>query len=178
MRFTAIKGTSRLTDETLLYICAGFEHSEYGYSKVTNSSKHIQAMTAVDRLNAEGTVEMAAEVAGGRESLRRRPIISSFQCSVSPLSYDEKSLEAAFVFGEAGVPTGFLNMTIGCGTAPATIAGSAAQANAESVRIIHGHGTGTVRQIVRDFLATHPLVKSFRSGQRDEGGDGVTVARL
>ena len=98
---------------------------------LTNSSKHIQAMTAVDRLNAEGTVEMAAEVAGGRESLRRRPIISSFQCSVSPLSYDEKSLEAAFVFGEAGVPTGFLNMTIGCGTAPATVAGNAAQANAE-----------------------------------------------
>ena len=98
---------------------------------LTHSAKHVQAMTAVDRLNAEGTVEMAAEVAGGREALRERPIVSTFQCSVSPLSYDEKSLEAAFVFGEAGLPTGFLNMTIGCGTAPATVAGNAAQANAE-----------------------------------------------
>jgi len=98
---------------------------------LTQSSKHAQAMTAVDPLNARGSVEMAAEVAGGPDALRRRPIISNFQCSVSPLSYDGQSLKAAFVFGEAGIPTGFLNMSIGCGTAPATLAGNAAQANAE-----------------------------------------------
>lgn len=98
---------------------------------LANSSKHVQAMTAVDPLNAQGTIEMAAEVAGGREALRRRPLISNFQCSVSPLAYDEKALEAAFVFAEAGIPTGFVVMTIGCGTAPATVAGNAAQANAE-----------------------------------------------
>jgi trimethylamine--corrinoid protein Co-methyltransferase len=98
---------------------------------LTCSSKHTQAMTAVDALNARGTIEMAAEVAGGREALRERPIISNFQCSVSPLSYDEKALEAAFIFGEAGIPTGFMNMTIGVGTAPATVAGNAVVANAE-----------------------------------------------
>jgi len=54
----------------------------------------------------------------------------------------------------------------------------AVQANIEEARIIHGIGTGTVRAIVRDFLASHPLVKSFRSGERDEGGDGVTIVRL
>jgi len=98
---------------------------------LTHSSKHAQAMTAVDALNARGTVEIAAEVAGGRDALRQRPIISTFQCSVSPLSYDAQALEAAFVFGEAGVPTGFMNMTIGAGTAPATVAGNAVVANAE-----------------------------------------------
>ena len=46
------------------------------------------------------------------------------------------------------------------------------------VRIVHGYGTGTVRQIVRDMLASHPLIRSFRSGKHDEGGDGVTVAKL
>jgi DNA mismatch repair protein MutS2 len=46
------------------------------------------------------------------------------------------------------------------------------------VRIVHGYGTGTVRQIVRQFLAHHPLVSSFRSGQKEEGGDGVTVVSL
>ena len=43
------------------------------------------------------------------------------------------------------------------------------------VCIIHGIGTGTVRQIVRDMLTSHPLVVSFRPGERGEGGDGVTI---
>jgi DNA mismatch repair protein MutS2 len=54
----------------------------------------------------------------------------------------------------------------------------AAQSNLIEVRIIHGIGTGTVRNIVREFLARHPLVKSFRAGERNEGGDGATVVRL
>ncbi|MFC1952341.1 Smr/MutS family protein, partial [Chloroflexota bacterium] len=51
-------------------------------------------------------------------------------------------------------------------------------ANLNEVQIIHGHGTGTVRQIVRDFLTGHPLVRSFRAGNQKEGSDGVTVASL
>jgi len=51
-------------------------------------------------------------------------------------------------------------------------------ANLREVRIIHGFGMGVVRQITRDFLASHPLVKSFRPGDKDEGSDGVTVVTL
>jgi DNA mismatch repair protein MutS2 len=51
-------------------------------------------------------------------------------------------------------------------------------ANFREVRIIHGFGTGVVRQIVRDILASHPLVKSSRPGGKGEGGDGVTVVEL
>ncbi|MGB2885758.1 MAG: Smr/MutS family protein, partial [Dehalococcoidia bacterium] len=54
----------------------------------------------------------------------------------------------------------------------------ASLAGLSQVRIIHGYGTGTVRQIVRDMLATHSLVKSFRPGERGEGGDGVTMVKL
>jgi trimethylamine--corrinoid protein Co-methyltransferase len=95
------------------------------------SSKHVQAMTAVTPTAARGSIELAAAVVGGREALRKRPILSNFQCSFSPLSYDEDSLEAAFCFSEAGIPTGFLNMTIGCATAGATLAANLAQGNAE-----------------------------------------------
>ncbi|MFC1939937.1 endonuclease MutS2 [Chloroflexota bacterium] len=51
-------------------------------------------------------------------------------------------------------------------------------ANLSEVKIIHGFGTGTVRQIVRDFLTGHTLVRSFRAGNKEEGGDGVTIASL
>jgi len=54
----------------------------------------------------------------------------------------------------------------------------ASLASLSQVRIIHGYGTGTVRQIVRDMLSSHSLVKSFRPGERGEGGDGVTMVKL
>jgi DNA mismatch repair protein MutS2 len=46
------------------------------------------------------------------------------------------------------------------------------------VRIIHGKGTGKLRQSVREMLAHHPHVKSFEAGGDKEGGEGVTVAKL
>lgn len=46
------------------------------------------------------------------------------------------------------------------------------------VRIIHGKGTGALRQAVRQQLRDHPLVQSHRAGEQGEGGSGVTVAYL
>lgn len=46
------------------------------------------------------------------------------------------------------------------------------------VRIIHGKGTGRLRQAVREALGPHPHVSSFEAGGVSEGGDGVTVAKL
>jgi DNA mismatch repair protein MutS2 len=45
-------------------------------------------------------------------------------------------------------------------------------------RIIHGKGTGALREAAREALAEHPLVASFRPGELNEGGDGVTVVKL
>jgi DNA mismatch repair protein MutS2 len=46
------------------------------------------------------------------------------------------------------------------------------------VRIIHGKGTGRLRQVIREALKENQHVKNFESGMENEGGDGVTVARL
>ncbi|MFH1640001.1 MAG: endonuclease MutS2 [Chloroflexota bacterium] len=54
----------------------------------------------------------------------------------------------------------------------------AALAGLGQVCIVHGVGTGAVRQVVRDFLNGHALVRSFRPGGQKEGGDGVTVVKL
>lgn len=46
------------------------------------------------------------------------------------------------------------------------------------VYIIHGHGTGRLKQALRDHLKQSPYIRSFRAGERGEGQDGVTVAIL
>ena len=51
-------------------------------------------------------------------------------------------------------------------------------ANVDSVRIIHGKGTGALRLAVRNYLNGHYYVKSFRDGYLEEGGHGVTVVEL
>ncbi len=46
------------------------------------------------------------------------------------------------------------------------------------VRIIHGKGTGVLRQVVRDALRQNSHVTSFEEGGPKEGGEGVTVAKI
>lgn len=55
---------------------------------------------------------------------------------------------------------------------------AAFMSNLETVRIIHGKGTGILRKVVHDMLSRHPLVKSFRLGDYNEGSYGVTIVEL
>ncbi len=54
----------------------------------------------------------------------------------------------------------------------------AAVAGLGAVTIIHGSGTGALRDAVRSAAADHPGVRSARPGERGEGGDGATVVSL
>jgi DNA mismatch repair protein MutS2 len=44
--------------------------------------------------------------------------------------------------------------------------------------VLHGHGTGALKQALRDHLASSPYVASCRRGEDHEGGDAVTVVSL
>ena len=48
----------------------------------------------------------------------------------------------------------------------------------ESVRIIHGKGTGALRSSIRDYLRTSPSVSGFEEAAHGEGDAGVTVVKL
>ena len=55
---------------------------------------------------------------------------------------------------------------------------AASLAGAPRVTIIHGHGSGALRDALRAQLARHPLIKSWRAGERGEGGDGATIVEF
>ncbi len=54
----------------------------------------------------------------------------------------------------------------------------ASLAGLAEVTIIHGLGTGALSRAIREHLEGHPLVKKYRSGERSEGGAGVTVITM
>ena len=45
-------------------------------------------------------------------------------------------------------------------------------------RIIHGKGTGRLRQVIREALGGSALVQSYEEGGEKEGGEGVTIAHM
>jgi trimethylamine--corrinoid protein Co-methyltransferase len=133
-----------------------------------NTGKHIQMMTAVTESAARGVVEIARVVAGGEEELRKHPIISAFECSLSPMTYDEGSLEAAVVYAQAGVPCGFVVMPITCASAPATVSGTLVQSNAEVLAGIVA--LETLVPGAATFYGSCATVMDLRSGAAACGG--------
>jgi trimethylamine--corrinoid protein Co-methyltransferase len=89
-----------------------------------NTSKHFQAVDVVGADMTRRAIEMARVVAGGDEELRRRPLMSLIACPIDPLGNEAVSLEAALVAAEAGVPVGFLSLTLAGASAPVTMAGN------------------------------------------------------
>jgi DNA mismatch repair protein MutS2 len=47
-----------------------------------------------------------------------------------------------------------------------------------NLRILHGKGNGILRQLVREYLSTMDVVKSYRDEQIDLGGSGITVVEM
>ena len=143
---------------------------------LANTTKHFQAVTCVGERPTRLLVEMAAALAGGADELRRRPLVSLIACPVDPLGNDAVSLEAGLVCAAAGVPCGFLSLTLGCGTAPATLAGNlvvnAAAVLADLVLLQLASPGAPV------FFAGAPSVMDLRTGGYTGGGpeDDVLAA--
>jgi trimethylamine--corrinoid protein Co-methyltransferase len=98
-----------------------------------NTVKHVQSETIMGERECEFAVEMATVIAGDKEKLRKRPPLSLVVCTIAPLVQDHAGIEGAMVMAEAGIPVGFLAMpTLGT-TAPATLAGALAMADAEII---------------------------------------------
>ena len=98
-----------------------------------NSTKHVQTESIYSTHEAKAAMEMAALIAGGKDKLRERPVLSMMQCTAPPLGHDGGSLDAALIAAEHGIPTGFMTMAACLTTGPATMAGNLAVGNAEVI---------------------------------------------
>ena len=97
----------------------------------TYTEKHVHIVSCVDEKSAQYAVEMVGAIAGSKERIKARPPLSLIASPISPLNHDIGVLEAALVFAGAGLPVGFAAMPVLGTTAPASIAGSLVQGNAE-----------------------------------------------
>lgn len=98
-----------------------------------NSVKHVQSETIMGERDCEYAVEMATVIAESKEAMRKHPPLSLVVCTIAPLVQDRAGIEGAMVMAQNGIPVGFLAMpTLGT-TAPATLAGAFAMADAEII---------------------------------------------
>jgi trimethylamine--corrinoid protein Co-methyltransferase len=98
-----------------------------------NSTKHAQTESIYNEWEARAAIEMAAAIAGGKDALRKRPVLSIMQCTAPPLGQDGGSVDAALIGAEAGLPVGFMTMAACLTTGPATLAGNLVVGNAEVI---------------------------------------------
>lgn len=81
--------------------------------------------------NAKDCLEMAAIVFGGKEEIKKNPVMAGIPCSLTPLSYDSAQLGAIIAYAEYGQPQLINSLCMAGTTAPATIAGLVSVQNAE-----------------------------------------------
>ncbi len=133
-----------------------------------NSTKHVQTESIYSVAEAKAAVEMATAVAGSREALRKRPVLSLMQCTAPPLGHDGGSVDAALIGAEAGLPVGFMTMAACLTTGPATLAGNLVVGNAEVVA-----GTALIQLAYPGapvFYAAAQTASDLRSGAYTGGG--------
>jgi trimethylamine--corrinoid protein Co-methyltransferase len=97
---------------------------------VAECRKHICACP-IGGWEARKVVEIAAAVAGGRDELRARPIVTLGMCPISPLKLPKECSEVIIEAARAGLPANILSMAMAGASAPVTLAGTLVTHNAE-----------------------------------------------
>ncbi len=129
--------------------------------QLSNSGDDIQVQAGIMRVNVKlGDVERVQEVKTYATQKSTVTKSQSKSATIRPeLDLRGLSVEEALLAVDKYLDDAFLS--------------SLAQ-----VRLIHGKGTGALREAIREELKNHPYVKSYRLGDPSEGGSGVTSVEL
>jgi DNA mismatch repair protein MutS2 len=119
-----------------------------------------------DALVAVGAIKMTVPVSAVSLSARQRPEPSSVALGDLP------DLEVKTEVDVRGVRVSDVDEQV------LAALDAAVRADLRSLRIIHGKGTGALRERVAEMLGKDVRVKSYRLGAWNEGGAGVTIAEF
>ena len=106
-----------------------------------NTDKHIN-IRALDKRTFPYLIKMGEIVAGGKEALKERPVISILEAPISPLVFPDVFIESLLLGGEAGIPIEICSMPNVGGTGPITLAGSLLLSTVEHLATIVISQTG------------------------------------
>lgn len=100
-----------------------------------STSKHIN-MRLLNLHSLPYVMRMAEVVAGSRDNLRQRPLITMLESPIAPLKIPDVLVETLWACGEHGIPLEICSMPITGATGPITLAGSLLMSNIEMVTSI------------------------------------------
>jgi trimethylamine--corrinoid protein Co-methyltransferase len=100
-----------------------------------NTDKHIN-IRALTRRNLPYLIKMAEVVAGGKEKLKKRPLITLLEAPICPLRFPDVFIDALNLGGEYGIPVEICSMPNTGATGPMTLAGCLLLACAEHLATI------------------------------------------
>ena len=146
---------------------------EKGGKRATLEAGGLRITVAVEDLElAVGGETEASRPENGRSAgVRPRPLEPTINASASRLQL-ERARTVATSLDLRGATVGEALEVLDRYLDDASLAGLS------QATVIHGMGTGALRDAVRDHVSGHPLVGSWRPGGRGEGGDGATVVGL
>jgi trimethylamine--corrinoid protein Co-methyltransferase len=98
--------------------------------QLLNTTKPI-GIGPLSGVECNAILRMCAEVAGGAEELRSRPIVYGGVCPVSPLKLPRDVTEVIIECSRWGIPDNILSMAMAGGSSPVTLAGTLVTHNAE-----------------------------------------------
>jgi len=99
-------------------------------AQLLNTTKPL-GIGPLSGLECNAILRMCAEVAGGADELRRRPIVYGGVCPVSPLKLPQDATEVIIECARWGIPNNILSMAMAGGSSPVTLAGTLVTHNAE-----------------------------------------------
>ncbi|MFW6111458.1 MAG: trimethylamine methyltransferase family protein [Candidatus Bipolaricaulota bacterium] len=131
------------------------------YAVLANSTKHGAIVNWYGGELTDKLIDMIAVVAGGRKKLSKKKPVTMYAEPVSPLTFRKENLEVLLRWTDVGLPLLWYPAQKAGATAPMTVAGSLAQAFAESL------GGNVIAQLNNPgtpvILGASPLIMDMRS---------------